>query len=134
MIERPAAYDAVEVNDAILRQVSQWTPTWCYYGTLFPSDTHARHVLQQLLDALPNASRFYDVNLRQGFESPALVTDLLRASHVVKLNERELADVHRWLELPADPEAFLPRRFGPVRLAGRMRDARRARLRSARGR
>ena len=63
-------------------------------------------MLRQLLDALPDARRFYDVNLRPGFESPDLVTDLLRAAHVVTLNERELADVHRWLELPADPEAF----------------------------
>ena len=39
VIERPAAYDAVEVTDAILRQVVQWMPTWCYYGTLFPSAT-----------------------------------------------------------------------------------------------
>ena len=49
-------------------------------------------MLQQLLDALPYARRFYDVNLRPGFESPELVSDLLRTAHVVKLNERELAD------------------------------------------
>lgn len=105
-IERPAAYDAVELTDAILQQVVQWKPAWCYYGTLFPSSAHARHVLGRLLDAMPDAHRFYDVNLRPGFESRELVCELLRVSHVVKLNERELSDVHRWLDLPSDPEAF----------------------------
>ena len=105
-IERPAAYDAVELTDAILQQVVRWTPAWCYYGTLFPSSAQARRVLRQLLDALPQARRFYDVNLRAGFESPELVSDLLRTAHAVKLNEGELGKVHRWLDLPADPEAF----------------------------
>ena len=44
VIERPAAYDAVELTDAALRQVMQWTPAWCYYGTLFSSSTHGRQV------------------------------------------------------------------------------------------
>ncbi len=105
-IERPAAYDAVELTDDSLRQIVNWNPDWCYYGTLFPSSPPARHVLRRLLDAMPHAHRFYDVNLRPGFESRELVCELLRASHVVKLNEHELADVHRWLDLPADAEAF----------------------------
>lgn len=105
-IERPAAYDAVELTDTILQQVVQWKPAWCYYGTLFASSPHARHVLRRLLDATPAAHRFYDVNLRPDFESRELVCELFRTSHVVKLNERELAEVHRWLGLPSDPEAF----------------------------
>ena len=43
-IERPAAYDAVELSDAGLRQIVQWNPAWLYYGTLFPSCARARHV------------------------------------------------------------------------------------------
>src|SRR3982751_3142460 len=31
VIERPAAYDAVELSDAILREVARWAPAWCYY-------------------------------------------------------------------------------------------------------
>jgi fructokinase len=106
VIERPAAYDAVELSDAILREVARWSPTWCYYGTLFSSFAHARQVLEQLLGAVPQARRFYDVNLRPGFEQPELVSELLRTATVVKLNERELGEVHRWVGLPADAEAF----------------------------
>jgi fructokinase len=105
-IDRPAAYDSLDVSEATLRQIVHWNPAWVYYGTLFPSCPQARAVLNQLLAALPNASRFYDANLRPGFESPELVHQLLQAADVVKLNERELQFVHEHLHLPADPEGF----------------------------
>ena len=105
-IERPAAYDAVQISDAILAQVVEWNPSWCYYGTLFPSRANGRHVLRRLLDALPHARRFYDLNLRPGFESRELVSDLLHLADVVKLNEHELTLVCDWLGLPADLEPF----------------------------
>jgi fructokinase len=105
VIERPAAYDAVELSRALLSQIVNWHPSWCYYGTLFPSDAHGRDVLRQLLDALPDARRVYDVNLRPGFESRELVCDLLHCD-VVKINEREHATLSGWLELPSDLEGF----------------------------
>jgi fructokinase len=105
-IDRPAAYDAVELSAAETRTLVQWGPTWFYYGTLFASRARARDVLRALLDAIPNATRFYDLNLRPGFESPELVLELLQAADVVKLNERELSLVSQWLELPSDPEGF----------------------------
>ena len=84
VIDRPAAYDAVEISDAVLAQIVEWQPSWCYYGTLFPSRAHGRLVLQRLLDALPGARRFYDVNLRSGFESREIACDLLHLAEVVK--------------------------------------------------
>jgi fructokinase len=105
-IERPAAYDAVQISDAMLAQIMEWKPSWCYFGTLFPSRANGRHVLRQLLAALPEARRFYDVNLRPGFDSPELTCDLLHRADVVKVNERELRQVCDWLGLPADLEGF----------------------------
>jgi fructokinase len=105
-IERPAAYDAVALSDATIRQLVGWNPEWIYYGTLFPSSAQPRAVLQRLWAAMPTAARFYDLNLRPGFESPALVDELLRHADVVKLNERELQFLHQHLGLPADPEQF----------------------------
>lgn len=105
VIERPAAYDAVEISDAFLSQIVEWNPSWCYYGTLFPSRAHGRDALRQLLDALPDARTIYDVNLRPGFESRELVGDLLHCD-VVKVNEREQSTVSEWLGLPADIEGF----------------------------
>jgi fructokinase len=106
VIERPAAYDDVEISGALLSDIVRWTPSWCYYGTLFPSRAHGRRVLRQLLEALPDARRFYDINLRPGFESRELVRDLLHHADVVKVNKREQKTVSDWLELPADLEVF----------------------------
>ncbi len=105
-IERPAAYDAVALSDATIRQLVAWNPEWIYYGTLFPSSAQPRAVLQRLWAAMPTAARFYDLNLRPGFESPGLVDELLRHADVVKLNERELQFLHEHLALPAEPEEF----------------------------
>lgn len=106
VIDRPAAYDAVEISDAVLAQIVTWQPSWCYYGTLFAFRAQGRDVLQQLLNALPYTRRFCDVNLRPGFESREPVCDLLQLADVVKVNERELTLVRDWLGLPGDPEGF----------------------------
>jgi fructokinase len=116
-IERPAAYDAVALSDATLGGIGSWDPAWIYYGTLFPSSAQPRSVLHRLLNAVPNAARFYDLNLRPGFESPALVDELLRLADVVKVNERELQFLHEHLHLPDEPEGFC--RVGAERYAWR---------------
>jgi len=105
-IERPAAYDAVEVSDHDVHEISRLNPAWFYYGTLFPAYARSKDVLERLMRALPGAARFYDLNLRPGFDSPDLVSELIRSSDVVKLNEEELSVVHPFLGLPADPERF----------------------------
>jgi len=105
-IDRPAAYDAIDLTAADTAHLADWNPAWLYYGTLFPSCPRGREVLHTLLGALPEAFRFYDVNLRPGFESPELVRELLQAADVVKLNERELSRLAEWFELPSSPEEF----------------------------
>jgi fructokinase len=105
-IERPAAYDAVELTDASIRRIVSRDASWLSYGTLFPSSANGSGVLRQLFDAVPRATRFYDLNLRPGFESPVLVDELMRRADVVKLNERELRFVHEHLGLPQHPEQF----------------------------
>ena len=114
-IERPAAYDALELTDAEIAQISAWKPSLLYYGTLFPSCPGGRRTLDRLLQQLPETTRFYDLNLRPGFDDPSLFADLLRAAQVVKLNEDELAVVCRETGLSIGLESFCRdgrRRFG----------------------
>src|SRR5207253_7678643 len=85
VIQRPAAYDAVELSDSKIQQIINWQPDWFYYGTLFPSSHAGKDVLSRLLHALPRATRLYDLNLRAGSDSPDLVCELVRAASVVKL-------------------------------------------------
>jgi len=115
VIERPAAYDAIRLSEPDVDQLIQFAPNWLYYGTLFASRPEGADVVLRLFDALPHASRFYDLNLRPGFDSPELVRQLLTQAHVVKLNEEELQAVHEMTGLPAEMEAFCrqgSKRFG----------------------
>lgn len=114
-IERPAAYDDVQLTDDQLKRLADWAPWSLYFGTLFASDESGRATLGRLMAANPDARRFYDVNLRPGSDSPELVSDLMRHANVVKLNEAELEALHGYLELPWEPESFCregAQRFG----------------------
>ena len=106
VIERPAAYDAICLRDEQIAQITQQAPRFFYYGTLFSSTPQGRAVLDRLLDALPAATRFYDLNLRPGNYSVQLVIEMLERANVVKLNEEELGMVRKFTPLPSEIEAF----------------------------
>jgi fructokinase len=105
-IVRPAAYDAVEIPEEQICRLTAWNPGWLYYGTLFPSAPEGKRTLVRLLQALPHAIPFYDVNLRPGFDSPELVLELLALAGVVKVNEPELQAASQFSGLPSTAEAF----------------------------
>jgi len=106
VIERPAAYDAICLRDEQIAQITHRAPAFFYYGTLFSSTPQGRAVVERLLDALPAATRFYDLNLRPGNYSVQLVIEMLERADLVKLNEEELAKVHKFTRLPSEIEAF----------------------------
>jgi len=105
-IPRPAAYDAVDLSAHDLELLEQDAHGWFYYGTLFASTDQGKNVLHQILRALKGATKFYDLNLRPGSDSPKLVCELLQSADVVKLNEEELQRVHEFSGLPLNFEAF----------------------------
>jgi fructokinase len=65
-----------------------------------------RALVLRLMDAVPSATRFYDVNLRPDCHTPELVESLLARSHVVKLSDDEAAVLGPMLGVAHDP---LPR-------------------------
>ena len=46
-------------------------------------------MLRRLMHAVPDAKRFYDVNLRRGCYTPELVRELLSLASAVKVNDDE---------------------------------------------
>jgi len=88
-IHRPAAYDCLTLDDGQLQRLAELRPDWIYFGTLYPMDGRAREVLRRVMDAVPDARRFYDVNLRCGCYTPALVRELLSLADAVKVNNEE---------------------------------------------
>jgi fructokinase len=105
-IERTAAYDAVVLSARDIALLHNWSPDWLYFGTLFPSLPEGRWLLSTLFRLVPDAIRFYDLNLRLGFDSPSLVQELLQKVNVVKMNHDEMCVLHRYLGLPGEAEAF----------------------------
>jgi len=100
-IHRPAAYDRVTLDDGQLRSLAEAKPDWVYFGTLFAMESYSRHLLHCLLNAIPNARRFYDVNLRLGNYTAPLVRELLALADAVKSNEEEAAVFPELVEAPS---------------------------------
>ncbi len=88
-IVRPAAYDFVDLTAAQLRRVADLLPQWIYFGTLYHMSGQAMASTRKLLEAAPHARRFYDVNLRDGNWSLAVVEQLSALANVVKLSDSE---------------------------------------------
>jgi len=105
-IPRPAAFDAVEISEREMKILRRIAAGWVYFGTLFASTCHGKRVLRRLAGALNGAIKFYDLNLREGADSPELVHELLHDADVVKLNEDELRRVQEFTGLPSGIEAF----------------------------
>ena len=88
-IVRPAAYDFVQLSNAQLRRITELQPDWIYFGTLYHMSGMALASTLKLLEAAPSARRFYDINLRDGNWSLAVVEQLSAQATVVKLSDTE---------------------------------------------
>jgi fructokinase len=101
VIHRPAAYDFAALAPADLKQLCDLAPEWIYYGTLYQMNENAKCLTMALLASLPEALRFYDVNLRKDSFTPELVEELLRLASVAKLNDAEMEALATMFGLPA---------------------------------
>lgn len=88
-IVRPAAYDFVDLSASDLQALVRLDPDWVYVGTLFHTSSAALGSTLRLLNALPSARRFYDINLRDENWNLTTVEQLSLQSTVVKLNDCE---------------------------------------------
>jgi fructokinase len=88
-LPRPAAYDYVALTEGQLARIQEWRPDWLYFGTLLQMNDRARLLTQRLVDRNPHTKGFYDVNLRPDNFSGEIVSEMLKLSAVVKLNEEE---------------------------------------------
>jgi len=97
ILHRPAAYDFPQLDDSDLRELAAQKPDWVYFGTLALIGDGAHRVTMALLDHLPGARRFYDINLRVDSYTPSLVRELMSRATVVKLNDEEVREIDRML-------------------------------------
>lgn len=88
-IVRPAAYDFVSLSPSRLQRIAELQPHWIYFGTLYHMAGGTLASTLKLLETLPSARRFYDVNLRDGNWNLSTVEQLAAQANVVKLSDGE---------------------------------------------
>jgi len=76
-------------------------PGWIYFGTLAQTSLIVRSTTALIIEGVPSAKRFYDINFRAGCYNREVVIDLLSSATVTKLNDLEigiledlLGDIH----------------------------------------
>ena len=89
-IDRPAAYDFLQLDEQVLKTIRASHPDFLYFGTL--SQPHEKNLatLVKLIDALPPSLCFYDVNLRKDSFNLGLLMQLMPRAQIVKMNEEEM--------------------------------------------
>jgi len=88
------AYDYIE-REAALAALAPLQPSAIYFGTLAQRGERSRGTLQALL-ANTQATRFLDLNLREGQYGERTVFHALHAADIVKVNEDELQALFGW--------------------------------------
>ena len=100
------AYDFINPEQALAAFDALSEPATLYFGTLAQRSPRSRDTLHALLDA-SHATRFLDLNLRQGQFDERCVFQSMHAADIVKVNEEELQQLFGWyLELPASAPAM----------------------------
>ncbi|HZD31526.1 MAG TPA: carbohydrate kinase [Candidatus Angelobacter sp.] len=118
-IVRSVAYDFVDLTEAELKRIAKLKPDWIYLGTLYHMSPNSLASTMKLLKAVPNARRFYDVNLREGHWSLATIEQLAAVATVTKLSDSEAESLDASVDASEGPgdsiESFCRRwcsRFG----------------------
>ena len=89
VIPRPAAFDHACRDHSITDRLVAFNPDWIYFGTLAQTNSGTEDMPASLVQRLPGARCFYDINLRTGHWNLPLVQRLSRLANVIKLNDTE---------------------------------------------
>lgn len=118
-ILRPAAFEWLRAAAEEIRWISTERPVAFVFGTLALLRPQARAALARVVGASPDAVRLYDVNLREGWWTPEVVTELIGLADVVKFSESEAAELAPILGVSWDgPAAFGRELAASARLRG----------------
>ncbi len=102
-IHPDAAWDHIAATPQLLAMAAK-ARALCF-GSLAQRCAESRSTLHALLAAMPEESwRIFDVNLRCGFHTPAIIRASLEAANVVKLNDEEMEILGRMEGFRALPQ------------------------------
>jgi fructokinase len=93
------AYDYLELTSELLAAAQKCS--FVCFGTLVQRSEQTRKTMYAVLDAAQKATKFLDINLRRNCYSAETVTESLRRTDILKLNQSEVRIISDLLELPA---------------------------------
>ena len=96
VIHRPAAYDFPCLTASDLESLLSPPADLICFGTLQQMSAQAKELTLRLLESSPHVRRFYDVNLRPGCYTPALIRELMAHATILKLNDHEVHAIARF--------------------------------------
>lgn len=108
VIERPAAFDCLSIDEELLDQLQALRPNWIYFGTLAQTHAATEQALNSIVRGTPGIRCFYDMNLRLGHWNLPLVQRLSAMATVLKMNDSEAEILFR---LTLGPGTFSLERF-----------------------
>jgi fructokinase len=76
VIPRPAAFDSLQGDAALLSRLQALGSEWLYFGTLAQTDALNCELVEQMFEQLSGIRGFYDMNLREGHWNLPLVQRL----------------------------------------------------------
>lgn len=104
-----AGQPGFEIAESVAWDFLEWTSQWrelaasadaVCFGSLAQRSPQSRSTIQNFLNATqPDCLRVFDVNLRQNFYSPAILSESLKLATIVKMNHEELPKITRLLDL-----------------------------------
>ena len=100
-IKEGAAWDNIPFTPT-LEQVARHCRAVCF-GSLAQRNEVSRSTIQRFLDAMPEDEgrlKVFDINLRQGFFTPEIISDSISRCNILKINDEELITVSRLFGYP----------------------------------
>jgi fructokinase len=94
-VVRPAAYDYTSLSERQINAIARGAPDALVFGTLAQQSPSVRVVTGRLVERCRIPLRLYDLNLRAGCYTPALIVDLMGLASVVKLNADEADELRQ---------------------------------------
>jgi fructokinase len=101
IIHPEVAWDFIPATDAVDALARSASAT-CF-GSLAQRNDVSRQTIHSFLDSTPKASlRIFDINVRQTYYTPGIVTASLDLANVLKINDQELPMIAELLDLPVE--------------------------------
>jgi fructokinase len=100
-----AGQPCFQISDSVAWDYLEWTPQWqklaqkadaVCYGSLAQRAQRSHSTIREFLKALrKEATRVFDINLRQNFFTTQVLTESMKLADVIKLNHEELPRIMR---------------------------------------